>query len=93
MKSCTALYKTRKVQSILNKVWKEKSEEVLKNTGTLAHFQWKDFKAGFQKGFMHTCKSRGSTPTTPTTPTTPKTRRTGSAPPLKPASPKTRKQK
>jgi hypothetical protein len=57
-KSCTALYKTRKVQSILNKVWKEKSQEVLKNTGTLAHFQWKDFKAGFKNGFMHRCKSR-----------------------------------
>ena len=67
MKSCSALYKTRKVQSILNKLWKEKSKEVLKNTGTLAYFQWKDFKAGFQKGFMHTCKSRrtnGSAPKT-----------------------------
>ena len=62
-KSCTALYKTRKVQSILNKVWKEKSEEALKNTGTLAHFQWKDFKAGFQKGFMQTCKRRRTNPT------------------------------
>ena len=58
MKSCTALYKTRKVQAILKKVWKEKSEEVIKNTGTLAHFQWKDFKAGFKKGFMERCKSR-----------------------------------
>ena len=57
-KSCTALHKTRKVQAILNKVWKEKSEEVLKKTGTLANFQWKDFKAGFKKGFMETCKSR-----------------------------------
>jgi hypothetical protein len=56
--NCTALYKTRKVQAILNKVWKEKSKEVIKKTGTLAHFQWKDFRAGFKKGFMDSCKSR-----------------------------------
>jgi hypothetical protein len=59
-KSCSELHKTRKVQAILNKLWKEKSEEVLKKTGTLAHFQWKDFKAGFKKGFMEICKSRRS---------------------------------
>jgi hypothetical protein len=57
-KSCTALYKTRKVQSILNKAWKEQSAEVIKNTGTLAHFQWKDFKTGFKDAFMYHCKSR-----------------------------------
>lgn len=57
-KSCTALYKTRKVQSILNKAWKEQSKEVIKKTGTLAHFQWKDFKKGFKDGFMYRCKSR-----------------------------------
>jgi len=56
--NCTALYKTRKVQAILNKAWKEQSEEVIKKTGTLGHFQWKDFKAGFKKGFMKRCKSR-----------------------------------
>lgn len=52
--NCTALYKTRKVQAI----WKEKSKKVIKKTGTLAHFQWKDFKSGFKKGFMERCKSR-----------------------------------
>lgn len=56
-KNCSALHKTRKVQAILNKLWKEKSEEVLKKTGTLANFQWKDFKAGFKKGFMERCKA------------------------------------
>jgi len=56
--SCSALHKTRKVQNILNKAWKEQSAEVIKNTGTLANFQWKDFKKGFKKGFMQRCKSR-----------------------------------
>jgi len=55
---CTALYKTRKVQNYLKKAWKEKSTEVLKNTGSLAHYQWKDFRNGFKKGFMDSCKTR-----------------------------------
>ena len=55
--NCTTFYKTRKVQDILNKLWKQKSEEVIKNTGTLANFQWKDFQAGFKKGFMERCKT------------------------------------
>jgi len=55
MKSCSALYKTRKVQSFLKNAWKEESTKILKEIGTVSPLKWKHFKTGFKKGFMDTC--------------------------------------
>ena len=73
MKSCSALYKTRKVQSFLKNAWKEESTKILKDIGTVSPLKWKHFKTGFKKGFMDTCnriRTYG-----PLNNTSPKTRR------------------
>ena len=56
MTNCTNLYKSKKVQAYLNKMFKKNASELIKETGGLPEFYWRDFKKGFHKGFMETCK-------------------------------------
>ena len=56
MSNCTTLYKSKKVQKDLEKLFKKNASELIKKNGGLPEFYWRDFKKGFKKGFMKTCK-------------------------------------
>lgn len=58
MTNCSILYKSKKVQEHLEKSFKEYASKLIKEKGGLPAFCWRDFKKGFKKGFMETCKMR-----------------------------------
>ena len=58
MTNCSILYKSKKVQAHLEKSFKENASEFIKKNGGLPAFSWRDFKKGYKKGFMKTCKMR-----------------------------------
>jgi hypothetical protein len=58
MTNCSTLYKSKKVQAHLEKSFKENASEFIKENGGLPAFSWRDFKKGYKKGFMETCKMR-----------------------------------
>ena len=58
MDSCTSLYNSKKVQAILNKVWKAHSAQLIKEYGKIPKNYKRDFKIGAKKGFMENCETR-----------------------------------
>ena len=58
MTNCSTLYKSKKVQAYLEKSFKENACGLTKEKRGLPVFCWRDFKKGFKKGFMDTCKMR-----------------------------------
>jgi len=58
MTSCASLYKSKKVQALLDKAWKEHSAQLIKEHGAIPKFYQRDFKIGAKKGFMESCKTR-----------------------------------
>ena len=58
MTNCSILYKSKKVQEHLEQSFKENASELIKEKGGLPEFSWRDFKKGYKKGFMKTCKMR-----------------------------------
>jgi hypothetical protein len=58
MTNCSTLYNSKKVQLHLEKSFKENASKLIKEKGGLPEFYWRDFKKGFKKGFMETCKMR-----------------------------------
>lgn len=58
MTSCISLYNSKKVQTLLDKAWKEHAAQLIKETGGIPKFYHRDFKIGCKKGFMESCKTR-----------------------------------
>ena len=58
MSSCTSLYNSKKVQALLNKAWKEHSDQLIKEYGEIPKNYKRDFKIGAKKGFIESCKTR-----------------------------------
>jgi hypothetical protein len=58
MKNCTTLYNSTFVQDQLQKKFKIYANKLIKEEGGLPEFCWRDFKKGYKKGFMETCKMR-----------------------------------
>jgi hypothetical protein len=58
MTNCSVLYKSKKVQKILEKGFKENANALIKEKGGLPEFYWRDFKKGYKRGFMKTCKKQ-----------------------------------
>ena len=58
MKSCSARYKSRKVQTFIKNEWEKESAGILKETGMVSPYNWKYFKNTLKKGFMNSCKRR-----------------------------------
>ncbi len=56
MTHCSVLYKSKKVQEQLQKGFKKNANALIKEKGGLPEFYWRDFKNGFKRGFMKTCK-------------------------------------
>ena len=56
MTNCSILYKSKKVQENLEKSFKKNASKLIKEKGGLPEFYWRDFKKGYKKGFMKTCK-------------------------------------
>jgi len=56
MTNCAAIYKSKKIQEYLVKNFKKNANKLIKETGGLPEFYWRDFKKGFKKGFMKSCK-------------------------------------
>ena len=55
---CTARYKSKETQAEVEKVFKIWSKQVIKRYGGLPPNAWLDFKKGFKRGFMRSCKLR-----------------------------------
>jgi hypothetical protein len=60
--NCTKRLKSRKVQRFFKKYWKKTMEEVIQEHGGLPKNFYRDFKDGFEKGFMDSCKTRTAPP-------------------------------
>ena len=58
MKSCSARYKSRKVQAFMKNEWDKESAGILKETGMVSPYNWKYFKKVLKRGFMDSCKRR-----------------------------------
>ena len=58
MSDCTARYKSKETQAEVANVFKIWSKQVIKRYGGLPHNAWIDFKKGFKRGFMRSCKLR-----------------------------------
>jgi len=56
--NCTKRLKSKKVQRFFKKYWKKTMEEVIQEHGGLPKNFYRDFKNGFDKGFMDSCKTR-----------------------------------
>jgi hypothetical protein len=55
--NCTKRLKSKKVQQLFKKHWEKTRKEVMIH-GRLPDNFYRDFKNGFKKGFMHSCKTR-----------------------------------
>lgn len=60
MKNCTGLYKTKKMQSKLKNTFQQWSKKTIQEQGGLPANAWLDFKKGFKRGFMRSCKAMKS---------------------------------
>jgi hypothetical protein len=56
--NCTARYKSKKTQAEVEKVFKIWSKQIIQRYGGLPPNAWIDFKKGFKRGFMRSCKLR-----------------------------------
>jgi hypothetical protein len=56
--SCTRLYNSKKVQSYLKKTFRKNANQMITEMGGLPEFYYRDFKKGFKRGFMETCKTK-----------------------------------
>jgi hypothetical protein len=54
--NCTKRLKSKKVQQFFKKHWKKTRKEVIR--GKLPDNYYRDFKIGFKKGFMDSCKTK-----------------------------------
>jgi len=61
MTNCTNQLKSKKVQLIFKKEWKKKFNQLMKENGGLPEFYARDWREGFKKGFMDSCKIRRKT--------------------------------
>jgi hypothetical protein len=58
MVNCSILYKSKKTQELLQQSFNDLASKIIKEKGGLPDFAWRDFKKGFKKGFMRSCKMR-----------------------------------
>jgi hypothetical protein len=58
MTSCESLYKSKKVQALINKAWKDHSAQLIKDGIVIPKFYRRDFKIGAKQGFMESCQTR-----------------------------------
>lgn len=56
MSNCTARYKSKETQAEIAKVFKTWSKQVIQQYGGLPPNAWIDFKKGYKRGFMKSCK-------------------------------------
>ena len=56
--NCTKRLKSRKVQRFFKKHWKLNMEEAKQEYGKVPRGLYREFKNGFDKGFMDSCKTR-----------------------------------
>jgi hypothetical protein len=59
--NCTQRYKSKATQAEVEKVFKLWSKQVIQRYGGLPPNAWIDFKKGFKRGFMRSCKLRNKT--------------------------------
>jgi len=56
--NCTVRYKSKETQAQLENVFKIWSKQMIKRYGGLPANAWTDFKKGFKRGFMRSCKMK-----------------------------------
>ena len=56
--NCTKRLKSKKVQQFFKEHWEKTMKEVIMIHGRLPDNFYRDFKKGFKRGFMDSCKTR-----------------------------------
>ena len=57
MKKCTTLYKSKKMQATQKNAFQKWAKKIIQSQGGLPANAWSDFKKGFKRGVMKTCKA------------------------------------
>jgi hypothetical protein len=57
MKNCTALYNSKKIQTILKTSFQKRAAQMIQEQGGLPEYFWRDYKKGFKSGFIKSCKA------------------------------------
>ena len=59
--NCSARYNSKETKTQLEELFKTWSKQVIQKYGGLPPNAWLDFKKGFKRGFMRSCKLQNKT--------------------------------
>lgn len=58
MSNCTTIYNSKEIQTIMKKMWEAHKNELMQKHGGLPPNEWSNYRNGFKKGFIESCKKK-----------------------------------